>query len=216
MITVTILTKNCQETLAATLNSLRDFPEILIYDSGSQDQTLALAASYPNVKMVHGTFKGFGPTHNVASSLASHDWILSIDSDEVLTPELAKEILHLKLNPLCVYQLDRHNYFNGKWIRWCGGWYPDPVIRLYHRQHTAFTNDAVHEKVVVGALSVIPLSPPLRHTPYRSIDDFLSKMQTYSTLFARQNKGQKNSCIFKAIAHGWFAFLKSYLFKLLI
>ena len=213
MISVTILTKNSQKTLQATLDSLKNFPEVLVFDSGSTDATLDIATSYPNVKIITGQFIGFGPTHNTASSLASHDWILSIDSDEVLTPDLSLEILHLHLDPHSVYQINRKNYFNGKWIRWCGGWHPDPVIRLYNRKMTRFTDDAVHEKVIVHDVKIIPLTSFLFHTPYLSMGDFLTKMQSYSTLFAEQYKGKKHSSMGKAIAHGWLAFFKSYFLK---
>ncbi len=213
MISVTVLTKNSQETLIPTLESLQKFPEVLVYDSGSTDATIEIAKRFANVKVICGSFTGFGPTHNAASGLAAHDWILSIDSDEVLSPELIDEILALKLDPAQTYQLSRKNYFNGKWIRWCGGWHPDPVVRLYHRQTSGFTHDAVHEKVVTDNLQVIPLTAPLLHTPYRSMGDFLSKMQTYTTLFAQQHRGKKHGSMLKAIAHGWFAFLKSYLLK---
>lgn len=214
MITVTILTKNCQDTLGATLESLEAFPKVLIYDSGSTDQTLAIAGSFPNVEIIRGNFSGFGPTHNAASNAASTDWILSIDSDEVLTPELSDEILQLQLNPLTVYQIKRHNYFNGKWIRFCSGWYPDPVLRLYHRGQTCFSEDAVHEKILLKkGISLTELRYPLLHTPYRSMGDFLSKMQNYSTLFALQNRGKKRSSLAKAIFHGSFAFFKSFFLK---
>ena len=213
MISVTILTKNCQDTLKETLSSIQKFPEVLIFDSGSTDNTLAIAAQFPNVKIIHGKFTGFGPTHNVASSHATHSWILSIDSDEVLSSELVEEIFHLNLDLNKVYQINRKNYFNGKWIRWCGGWHPDPVVRLYNKTGTRFTDDAVHEKVLVGSLKLIGLTSPLLHTPYRSMQDFLSKMQMYSTLFAEQNRGKKQSSVSKAMMHGCFAFLKSYLFR---
>ncbi len=213
MITATVLTKNCQDTLAATMASLQKFPEVLVFDSGSTDSTLRIASQFPNVKIVQGVFTGFGPTHNAASSHATHDWILSIDSDEILTQELVEEIFGLDLKPDQIYQIDRKNYFNDKWIRWCGGWHPDPVVRLYNRTTTRFTEDSVHEKVIVGSLQLFPLSSPLLHTPYRCMDDFLTKMQIYSSLFAKQNKGKKRSSMGKAILHGWFAFIKSYLFK---
>ncbi len=213
MLSVTILTKNCQDTLAKTLDSLKNFPEVLVYDTGSTDQTLSIAALYPNVRVVKGIFQGFGPTHNSASQLASQEWILSIDSDEVLSEELVQEIFHLTLDPSHIYQIDRRNYFNGKWIKGCGGWYPDPVIRLYNRTATQFSGAAVHEKILVKNLSLKTLKGPLFHTPYRSIDDFLLKMQTYSTLFAEQNRGKKKASLLKALLHSWSAFLKSYLFK---
>lgn len=213
MISVTVLTKNSQECLAATLASLQKFPEVIVYDSGSTDSTFEIAQKFPNVKIISGQFIGFGPTHNVASSLATHDWILSVDSDEVLSLGLVDEILNLQLDPQKAYQIERHNYYNGKWIRWCGGWYPDPVVRLYNRDSTRFTTDAVHEKIIVKDMKVTPLASSMIHTPYRTMGDFLAKMQTYSTLFAEQNKGKKSSSLGKAITHGSFAFLKSYLLK---
>jgi len=213
MISVTILTKNCGQTLSATLESLRDFPEVLLLDTGSTDNTLQVAKTFPNVTIHQKEFIGFGPTHNIATSLAKNDWILSIDSDEVLSEELIREIQALSLCKDTVYSLQRHNYYNGKHIRWCGGWHPDPVVRLYHRQHTRFSDDAVHEKVLTQGLKLKTLISPLFHTPYREMGDFLSKMQTYSTLFAQQHKGHKKASLFSAIYHSLYAFFKSYVLK---
>ena len=213
MISVTILTKNSQETLAATLASLTHFPEVLLLDTGSTDQTLAIAAHFPNVRIFHHPFDGFGKTHNLASSLATHDYILSIDSDEILSPALSSEILSLTLNPNTVYSLDRHNHFNGKHIKYCAGWHPDRIVRLYNRKTTQFSEDKVHEKILTTNLQIIPLKHPLLHTPYRTIEEFLSKMQFYSTLFAEQKAPHKRSSLTKALAHGFAAFFKSYILK---
>ncbi len=213
-IAVTILTKNCGDTLLATLQSLEAFREIIILDTGSVDDTLEIAGEFPHVKIYHAEFKGFGPLHNEATSLASMEWILSIDSDEILSPELAQEIQELQLDPACVYSIQRDNYFNGKRIRCCAGWYPDRVVRLYHRRKTKFSNDAVHEKILREGLQEIPLKHTLKHTPYRSISDFLEKMQKYSTLFAEQNRGKKKSSFGKAVFHGLGAFFKNYFIKL--
>lgn len=213
MISVTILAKNSAETIEPTLEALRRFPEVLVLDSGSTDATMEIAKRFPNVRIVQETFLGFGKTHNLASSLSAYDWILSIDSDEVVSSELADEILSLDLDKQCVYSLDRHNYFNGKWMKCCSGWYPDPVIRLYHRQSTRFTDDEVHEKILSDSLRVISLKGSLAHTPYRSIESFLSKMQLYSTLFAKQNAGKKRSSLGKALLHAYIAFIKNYFFK---
>ncbi len=213
MISVTILTKNAAETLHATLESLKGFDEVFILDTGSTDETLAIAKLFFNVRIAIEPFQGFGPTHNRASLLAKHDWILSIDSDEVVSSELAEQILSCSLNPRCVYSLDRHNYFNGKWIKCCAGWYPDLIVRLYHKQTTRFSEAFVHERILSEGLTVIPLKGPLLHTPYRSIDAFLSKMQTYSTLFAEENRGKKRSSMWKAVGHGLAAFFKNYVLK---
>jgi len=213
-LSVTILTKNCGATLAATLHSLETFSEVIVLDTGSIDDTLEIAGEFPNVKIHHAEFKGFGPLHNEATALVSHDWVLSIDSDEILTPELVQEIHRLDLDPNEVYSIQRDNYFNGKKIRCCAGWYPDPVVRLYNRRKTRFSNDAVHEKILREGLRVVALKATLQHTPYRTISDFLEKMQKYSTLFAEQNRGKKRSSFLKALMHGTSAFIKNYFFKL--
>jgi len=186
MITATILTKNNEKTLKKTLDSLQDFSEVIVLDCGSTDSTLTIASSYPNVTIHHSSFIGFGPMHNVASNLATHDWILSIDSDEVLSHPLREEICNLQLNPEKIYQLTRVNFFNGKEMKNCSGWNPDHVLRLYNRRETAFSSDLVHEKVLIKELQTQRLTSPLFHTPYLEIGDFLHKMQHYSELFAEQ------------------------------
>jgi len=213
MISVTVLTKNAAETLQSTLESLVDFVEVLILDTGSTDSTLAIAERFSNVRIVTEPFHGFGPTHNRASQLAKYDWILSIDSDEILSPELSGQILSCPLDQGSVYSLDRHNYFNGKWIKYCAGWYPDRIVRLYHRSATRFSDAAVHERILSESLRVVPLKGALLHTPYRSIDAFLTKMQTYSTLFAEENRGKKTSSMGKALGHAFAAFFKNYVLK---
>ncbi len=212
MISVTILTKNSQKHLREVLSALRSFNEVVIYDNGSEDDTIAIAQSFSNVTLHKGNFFGFGPTHNKASELAKNDWILSIDSDEIATPEMVQEILSIPLDPDSVYSFPRHNYYNGKWIRWCG-WYPDRQHRLYHKRKTSFTEAQVHEAIIIEAMTCVPMQSPLRHYSYDSHADFLAKMQSYSDLFAKQYKGRKSSSPCKALFHGIAAFLKAYIIK---
>lgn len=212
MISVTILTKNSKRYLPEVLASLQRFPEVLIYDTGSEDETMELAKKFPNVTIRQGVLDGFGHTHNVASGLAKYDWVLSIDSDEVVTPELAQEILDLKLDDGCVYSFPRRNEFNGKFIKWCG-WHPDVQTRLYNRNVTKFTDARVHEAIITKGFKNVELDAPLRHYSYNSLSDFLNKMQFYSTLFAQQNAGKKSSSPCKALLHGWWSFFKSYILK---
>jgi glycosyltransferase involved in cell wall biosynthesis len=211
-ITVTMLSKNCAETIQASLKQLNRFSEVILLDTGSNDKTLEIARQFPNVKIHSTNFNGFGPLHNFATSLAANDWILSVDSDEVLTADLIDEIEKLSLDPACVYSIQRDNYFNQKLIRFCS-WYPDRVVRLYHRDHTKFSDEAVHEQVIANGMQIIPLQNPLKHTPYRSTGDFLDKMQKYSTLFAEQNRGKKSSSFVSALLHGSAAFTKNYFLK---
>lgn len=212
MISVTILTKNSRKYLTEVLSALKSFDEVVLYDTGSSDDTLDIGKKFPNVIIYQERFIGFGPTHNKASAVAKNDWILSIDSDEIVTPEMAAEIQKILLNPKCVYSFPRNNYFNGKFIKWCG-WYPDRQVRLYNRKSTSFSDLQVHEGIKIENLEHIPLQTPMRHYSYSSISNFLEKMQLYSDLYAKQNQGKISSSPTKAILHGIFAFFKSYILK---
>lgn len=99
MITATVIVKNGQRKLRDVLQALQGFNEVLIFDSGSTDQTLKIAKTFSNVSIYQRPFEGFGPAHNQAAELAKNDWILSIDADEVISEALAEEILNLKLDP---------------------------------------------------------------------------------------------------------------------
>lgn len=211
-ISVTILTKNSEKYLKEILPPLAAFDEVLLYDNGSTDRTFDIAKNFPNVTILHKSFEGFGPTHNKASHAAKNDWILSIDSDEVVTPQMIKEISETTLDANAIYSFPRHNYFNGKFIKWCG-WYPDRQVRLYNRLKTRFTDAQVHEEIMREGMTHVSLKAPLVHYSYASISDFLTKMQAYSELFAKQNKGKKKSSLAQAVLHGYFAFFKSYLIK---
>lgn len=212
MISVTILTKDSEQKIGQALASVAWAQEVVVLDTGSVDRTLHIAAAFPNVKLYRALFSGFGDLHNQMAELATGDWIFSLDSDEQVSPELAQEIRSLTLNPQTVYAIPRKNYFNGKWIRGCG-WYPDRVFRLYHRRHTQFSLDRVHERVKTEGLSLCYLKNPIHHFSYNSIADFLSKMQLYSDLFAHQNRKVKKGSLIRALLAQWMAFIRSYFFK---
>ena len=212
MISVTILNKNSAGTLKKVLASLQAFEEIILLDTGSTDDSLRIAQSFSNVEIHKGVFTGFGKLHNQATSLAKNDWILSLDSDEVMTEALEKEIFLLSLKKGHIYSFPMHNYYNDKLIQCCG-WYPDRHIRLFHRKDTQFTNAHVHEAIISDGLKEISLKSPVEHYSYKNISDFLTKMQRYSDLFVQENQGRKKSSLRKAIFHGLGAFMKSYFLK---
>lgn len=211
-ISVTVLAKNSEKHLKVVLKALHPFNEVIVYDTGSTDKTIEIAQSFSNVRVLRAPFIGFGPTHNMASAAAKNNWILSIDSDEIATPELIQAISKENGDPKSVYSFPRHNYFNGKFIKWCG-WYPDRQIKLYNKTKTKFSDDHVHEAVISKNMRHVTLKGPIVHYSYGSISDFLTKMQSYSTLFADQYKGKKKSSLSKALSHGFFAFFKSYILK---
>lgn len=209
---MTVLTFNSEETLEACLKSLGRFDEVIVLDTGSKDRTVEIAKGFSNVRVFFDKFNGFGPLHNVATSHAKHDWILSIDADEVMSEAAVDEISALSLDKKTVYGVLFRNYFNGKWIRFCG-WYPEHKLRMYNRTVTKFTDDFVHETIVTRGLKVVPLKKPVAHFSYRKISHFLNKMENYSELFGEQNRGKRKSSLGKAIIKSWAAFFRSYILK---
>jgi len=210
MITVAILTKNNEETIEKTLLSLKEFDEVILLDNGSTDETLKIAGRLPNVTIYKTHFTSFGDLRNQLAKKARHDWILALDSDEVLSAKLSNEIRNHPLKKDTLYDLPFHNFYRGKRVKCCG-WYPESHVRLYNRTHTSFSQDRVHEKIMEKG-PIHTFKYPVYHTPYRSQDDFLRKMQVYSQLFADQNVGKKSS-FQKALSHGVWAFFRSYILK---
>jgi glycosyltransferase involved in cell wall biosynthesis len=213
-ISATILTKNSAAMIRDVLAALAWCDEIVVFDTGSTDATGEIARSFPNVSwhQLAGAFPGFGRAHQEAAQRARHDWILAVDSDEVVSAELREEIAGLELDSRTVYVIPFENYFTGRHITTCG-WAPDRHERLFNRRTTSFCASAVHERVETAHLKVVTLRHPIRHYSYRSIEDFLRKMQTYSRLFAQQNAGRKSSSPVKAVARSGWAFFKSYVLE---
>ena len=212
-ISVTILTKNSRKHLSACLKALQSFPEIIVLDNGSTDDTIAIAASFPNTRVVEHAFIGFGPLKNLAAQHATHQWILSIDSDEVLSQELANEIMQLDLTDTHkVYRFLRHNYYGQKHIKACG-WDDDWVLRLYHKGITRFADLPVHEYIQTKGLHVQDLQGTLRHFSFDSISQLLDKLNQYTTLFAKENRFRKSSSPAKSYFKWAFSLFRNYVLQ---
>lgn len=212
MISIVMLSNNSSETIKESLDALIAFEEVVVIDTGSKDNTIEIVKSYKNTKVFQENFQGFGVLRNKGAQLAKYDWILAIDSDEVIPNDLSREILKENLNPENIYGFYFHNFFNKKHIKCCG-WYPEKHLRLYNKRQTGFSDSLVHEKLIDKHLNIKYFKNPIFHFSYRKIDDFLQKMSKYSSLFAEQNKNKKKSSLSKAIIHGFFAFFKSYIIK---
>ncbi len=214
LISATILTKDSESLLAAVLAALDWCDEVVVLDTGSRDGTVAIAKSFANVSVhqLARPFPGFGRAHRRAVELARNDWILSVDSDEIVSPTLAAEIMALPLDPRTVYTIPFQNYYNGKHITTCG-WSPDRHERLFNRTVTNFCTSEIHERVQTKELDIVDLAQPIAHYSYRSVDDFLRKMSAYSRLFATQRRGKRRGGAFPAVAHSVWAFFKSYVLE---
>ena len=166
--------------------------EIIVLDSDSTDGTQEIAEQY-GVKVIPTEWQGYAKTKNYGNSLCTHDWILSIDADEVLSSELIESIYQLTLEENTVYTLDRIANFCGKWIRH-SGWYPDWKPRLFNRKHVFWEGDFVHETLQIPSeFRVQRLYGKLYHYSYKDLDDHLERTKKYARLAAEamQAEGKK-------------------------
>ena len=212
-ISITILTKNSAACLAECLSALEAFDEVVIVDNGSTDSTKAIASGFRNVTLYEHPFIGFGPLKNVAVDKASNDWILSVDSDEIVAPELVREILGLELDSNSLYAIHRDNYYHRRLIRGCG-WQNDRVERLFNRRSTRFDDKRIHEGIARrDGMKTVLLQGRLKHYSYDNASQLIHKMQHYSTLWAEENQGRKKATPLKALLNGMVTFVKSYVLK---
>jgi glycosyltransferase involved in cell wall biosynthesis len=208
-----IIVKNASRTIAQTLESLKEFDEIIVYDTGSEDNSIDIARNYPNVKLCKGKFSGFGKTKNKAAFMSKNDWIFSIDADEVVSPQLMDSIRGLCLDDSCVYRLKRYNYYRKRRIRY-SGWGQEYVTRIYNKSVVCFNEKLVHEHINIADHEVVTLEGELRHFSYSSVSDFIQKRDLYSELFAKENMGRRKSSPGKAFVHAAFDFFNTYFIKL--
>jgi glycosyltransferase involved in cell wall biosynthesis len=183
-LTVTVITRNESANIAAALDSVSWADELLVVDSHSTDDTVALARRRTE-RVVVRDWPGYSAQKNFAAGQASHDWILSLDADERVTSALADEIRQrLRGEPAARgYRIPRISFYLGKWVR-TTDWYPDYQLRLYDRRVSTWTG-AVHEGVTVGG-AVGRLRADLQHFPYRDIAHHLQTIDRYTTLAAQQ------------------------------
>lgn len=211
-ISVVIIVKDGARTIEECLKSLENFDDVVVFDNGSTDGTQTLCNAFLNVNLVEGDFIGFGPTKKLASTYAKHDWILSLDSDEIMTPKGVNILKTKELSADTVYSIKRINYYKKIEIKY--GWSNDILPRLYNRKRTNISNKMVHEGVVTDGMKVEYLDLWVKHLRYSSMSEFIIKADQYSTLFAEQNTGKQSSSPLKAIGHSIFAFIRKYIFKL--
>jgi glycosyltransferase involved in cell wall biosynthesis len=186
-VSAVIITFNEEQDLPRTLAALDWADEILVVDSGSSDRTLAIASAVPGCRVLHRDFDGYGPQKRYAVSQAAHDWVFSVDADEVATPELAASIARLMAAgepPLAGYEVGRRLHFLGREFRF-GRESDAPVLRLFDRRRGAFQDVAVHERVEIEGPAG-RLAGHLIHYSYRDLDDYFAKFNAYTTAVARK------------------------------
>ena len=214
-LSVIIITKNESANIKECLDSVRFATQVIIVDSGSEDETCLVASEHGATVIQRTDWRGFGTQKNRALEAADGEWILSIDADERIPLQLQSEILYaIETGQHTAYAIPRLSSFCGTFIHHCG-WYPDAIVRLFRRDAARFSDDQVHEKVIVSRGRIGRLQTPMIHYSYRSDSDYLRKLQQYSELGAQQAfAAGKRATLKKAIGHAFAAFIRTYIFKL--
>ncbi len=184
-ISATIITFNEERNIARVLESLRCCDEVLVLDSGSNDRTVEIATKL-GARVVEASWHGYAAQKNIATELAAHDWILSLDADESVSEALEAEIWHIKKSgpEAAGYSMPRLAQYLGRWILH-SGWYPDRKVRLFDRRKALWVGKFVHESVKVNG-PVIQLQSNLLHFTCDSLSQHLRSMDGYTTLAAQE------------------------------
>ena len=210
-LTVTVITRNEAANIEGALESVRWADEIVVVDSHSADETVALAQKY-NARIVIHDWAGYSAQRNYAAEIASNDWILALDADERVPTELAVEIQRIMREGSVHggYRMPRISYYLGRWIRGTD-WYPDYQLRLYDRRVGRFNGKRVHESVELNYGRPGQLQHDLQHYPYRDISDHVTSIDHYTTLAAEEwfAEGRRTNAIEFAV-HPPVAFLRNY------
>ncbi|HQX81365.1 MAG TPA: glycosyltransferase family 2 protein [Vicinamibacterales bacterium] len=208
-----VITFNEASNVRECLASLAWADEVIVVDSGSTDGTADLAR-IAGARVIVRDWSGYAAQKDFAASQATHDWILSVDADERVTPELAAEIRRALEQPSdrVGYRVPRITFHLGRWIRHTD-WYPDYQLRLYDRRQASWAKRLVHESVTARG-PVGQLSHDLQHYAYRDINHHYETMQRYTTLAASQMASEgRRAGLFSVLFHPPAAFLRNYVLK---
>lgn len=208
------ITLNEAEHLEQFIKSLWFVDEIIIVDSFSEDDTVAIASKFDKVTVVQREFDNFSDQKNFAISQASSEWLVFFDPDEEISREIGEEILATLQDPKAkAYAVKRELYFMGKRIKY-SGFQTDWVIRLFHKENGRYNGNLVHETLMVSGTTA-KLKTRLPHHTYKSFDDYTAKLHRYSALQARMMyEKKKRPNLFHFLFRPLYRFWHQYLLRL--
>jgi len=214
MLSVIIITKNEAHNMRNCLESIAWADEIIVLDSGSTDETTNIAREYTQHVYTSSDWQGFGIQKNRALGYTSKDWVLSLDADERVTPALRLELESAMKNSHnnVAFNIPRSSNYCGRFMKH-SGWFPDYVIRLFRRGFGSFSNNIVHENLIING-NIGKLKQPLIHFAFTNLEEVLNKINHYSSAGALQNLNRgKKSSLGIAIRHALWAFIRTYFFQ---
>ncbi len=215
-LSVIILTKNEEDNISACLESAKWADEIILYDSDSTDNTVKIAKESGASVVVDSKWEGYGKQRIKAQQHATCDWILMLDADEIITPELKVDIQQ-KIefnNTSVIYAIPRLSFCFGRFIHH-SGWYPDYVYRLYSKEKTQYNDSMVHEKLLVpDSMQIENLSSDLLHYTYKNLNHYLVKSAHYAEIWAidKYSRGRTTN-LTTGVLHGIGCFIKMYILR---
>lgn len=214
-LSVIIITKNESANIADCLASVAWADEIIVVDSGSTDDTASIARESGARVYVHADWPGFGPQKNCALDYAVCEWVFSIDADERVTPALRASIeavLDMPAEEHAAYEISRLSSYCGHFIKHAG-WYPDYIVRLFRRDAARFSDDLVHEHLLVEGHAG-KLDGELLHYSYQNLEQVLGKVNQYSSAGAAmmQQRG-KRATLSGAVLRGLWSFIRTYFLR---
>lgn len=207
-----LIVKNEKANIGKCLDSLGFADEIIVLDTGSTDDTAEIAASKKAKVFYLDKWHGFGKAKGLAVSLATNDWIFSIDADEIVSLELADRIKSVLAEPkFDLYRIKRKSFYLGKMINH-SGWQNDYPKRLFNRTVANFNEKEVHESVV-GDCPIGSIEEPIYHYTYPTISSHLQKIDLYTEIAANSAKS-RNVSFFRIFGGAFLKFIKMYFFNL--
>lgn len=212
-VTAALIVRDEAADLAECLASVAFCDEIVVVDSGSTDATVAIAERAGARVVVTPDWPGFGRQKQRALDLATGDWVLSIDADERIPDALRDEILAaVRKSDVAGFRINRRSAFLGRFMAH-GGWYPDRIVRLVRRGRARFSDDGVHERILVDG-PVADLTTDMIHHSYRSIGEVLEKSRRYALASAARRRAEgRRGGLGAAVARSAFAFVRHYLIQ---
>jgi (heptosyl)LPS beta-1,4-glucosyltransferase len=213
-ISAVIITHNEERNIARCLNSLKGLAdEIIVVDSFSSDQTKEICRSF-SVNFISHEWEGYSGSKNFGNNQARYSWILSLDADEAISPELSNSLLEQKSKGFnAAYKFNRLTNYCGHWVRY-GGWYPDKKIRLFHKDQASWKGNFVHEELVVNeGIPVEELKGDILHYSYYTIEEHLERSEKYARLGAEKIASKKTTSFLKPYLSAATRFIQMYLLK---
>jgi glycosyltransferase involved in cell wall biosynthesis len=209
-----VITNNGEATVGRCLDSASWSDEMIVVDSGSTDGTPEICGERGAMFFRTPDWPGHGPQKNRALAHASGEWVLSLDSDEWVTPELRVQIERALTSggSHSAYAIPRRSSFCGRYMKH-SGWWPDYVVRLFRRDAARFSEDHTHDRLIVSGTTG-RLSSPIMHEAITDLNQMLGKMNAYSTSSARVlHQNGRRASLLTALLHGWWAFMRTYFLR---